>query len=883
MSDWLPEIRRRLAPAELDPAREAEIAQELAQHLDDRYAEMRALGSGEDEARQAALAELDDDARMRRDLLRSERRESTVPPTGDPGRPPFLQGLWQDVRYAGRMLRRNPGFTALAVLTLALGVGATTVVYAIIDHVLVRAVPYKDIDRLVRLYTTEAKNPSQRIMLSHQDVDDLRARATTLEAVGLYRSGRGMVLLEGEPERVSSGGAGADFFAAAGVGPVLGRGFVEADSVPGAPRVTILSHAAWQRRFGGDPDVVGRVIKTVDGPLEIVGVLESARMFAGSIEFWLPFSQTSMATMRHVRGLWVMGRLRDGATLAEARAEVQAIGTALAAEHPDTNAGTGLTITSMHEATVGHLREPLFTFLGAVGCILLIACINVAGLLIARGAARAKEMAVRVSLGAGRWRLVRQLVTESVVLAIIGGAAGTLLAWWTLASLVPLFPLLLPADRIAVDWRVMAVAIAAAGSTGLLFGILPALGLSRAATAGVLKDQSHTTSRWGRRLGAGLVTIEVALSLVLLGGAGLMVRTLVNLYAVDPGIDVAQVLAVRATPLLPVDAPAARSLEFYRALTERATAVPGVQSASAVSTPPLGGSTTFAMASVGAGRAPAGVSPRSALPGYFATMGIRLTAGRDFTWQDREGAPLAAIVNESAAARLWPAQSPIGRDLFYTGDAPGKAYTVIGVVTDVRHQALDQDVLNEVYHPLAQRPEPDVTVVARVADTAAVAPLLRASMTGLPERFVGALVTPFSDLLDRTTLQRRNRAVLLSVLGGLGVLLASVGVFGVTAFSVTQRTKEIGVRIALGADGPRVLRTIIGSQVTPIALGVVLGILCSWWATRVLTTYLFGVEPTDLVTFAAVAAIITTVGLTASYIPARRVLRLDPVAALRAE
>lgn len=885
MPDWLPEIRKRLAGAGLDPAREAEIAQELAQHLEDRYAEMRAEGFDAEEARRAALAELNDDARMRQELSHTEDAESTVPPAGDPGRPPFLRGLWQDVRYAARMLRCNPAFAALAIATLAVGVGATTVVYAIIDNVLVRPVPYKDIDRLVRIYTIDPKDPGRRTMLSYPDIEDIQRRMTTLEAVGIYRSGQGMVLLEGEPERVSAAGAGAGFFAAAGVTPVLGRGFTSDDGVSGAPRVTILSHGAWQRRFGGDPNIAGRTVRTVDGPLQIVGVLEPAKMFAGSVEFWVPFERGPMATMRHVRGLWVMARLREGVTFEEARAELRAIGAALAAENPDTNAGMGLTIESMHEATVGHFREPLYTLLGAVGCVLLIACINVAGLLVARGGARAKEIAIRTALGASRGRIVRQLLTESVVLALIGGAAGILLAWWAIAALVPLFPLLLPADRIAVDWRVMAVAIGAAGTTGVLFGMLPALGLSRTAAAGALKDQSHTTSRWGRRLGAGLVTIEVALSLVLLGGAGLMVRTLVNLYSVSPGIDVDQVLAVRVTPLLPAAAPPARSLEFYRALTERVAAVPGVQAASAASSPPLAGSVRFGMVSTGPDRPPLGVSPRSAMSGYFAAMGITLTAGRDFAPEDRDGAPLVAIVNDNAAARLWPGQSPLGQEFYYAGkEGPtGEPYRVIGVVSDVRHLALDHDVFPEVYHPLPQRPEPEVTVIARAANAAAVAPLLRVKMPDLPERVIAWRVTPFSDFLDQTTRERRNRTILLGVLGGLGVLLAGVGVFGVTAYTVNQRTKEIGVRIALGADGPRVLRTVVGSQVTPIALGVALGVLGSWWAMRALTVFLFGVQPTDVMTFAAVTAIIAAMGLVACYIPARRVLRVDPVTALRAE
>lgn len=884
MSEWLPEIRKRLGAAGLDPAREAEIAQELEQHLSDRYAEMRAAGADHDEAQRAALGELDEDARMRGELSRVERSESRLPPPGDPNRGSFFAGLWHDLRYATRMLRRNPGFTALAVVTLALGVGSTTVVYAIVDNVLIRPVPYKDIDRLVRIYTTEDKDPAKRVMLSFPDLDDIRARARTLEATGTYRSGPSVVLLEGDPERVTAAAVSEDFFATAGIRPALGRGFMTADTRPGAPRVVVLSHAAWQRRFGADAAVIGRGLRTVEGPLQVVGVLEPVPWYLSDTEFVLPYERPSFATMRDVRGLWVMGRLRPGVSREQAEVELRALGASLAAEHPGTNTGTGLTISSMHEATVGHFRTPLYTFLGAVGCFLLIACINVAGLLIARGAARAQEIAVRTALGAGRWRIVRQLVTESVVLALIGGAAGTLLAWWTIASLVPLFPLRLPADRISVDWRVMGVAIAASGLTGLLFGLLPALGLSRATASGVLKDQGRATSRWGRRLGAGLVTAEVALSLILLGGAGLMVRTLANLYAVDPGIDVDEVLAVRATPLLPANVPHARTLAFYRALADRVAAAPGVHSVSAVSTAPLMGATRYGGVTTAPGAKPVFIAPHSTLPGYFETMGIDMTAGRDFTWNDREGSPPVVIVNASAAAALWPGTNPIGNTLSYTRtDGPGLLYEVIGVVNDVRHEALDRDVLREIYHPLQQRPDSGITIVARTADPAAAAPIVASVIKDLPERVITSRVTPFADMLAGTTKERRNRAVLLSVLGLLGLLLASVGVFGVTAYSVSQRTREIGVRIALGATGMRVLRTVLGSQLIPIGLGVVVGIAGSWWATRTLSAFLFGVKPTDPTTFAAVALIISVVGLVACYIPARRVLRVDPVTALRAE
>jgi len=883
MDDWLPEIRKRLAGADLDPAREVEIAQELAQHLDDRYAEMRALGADEDVARSAALAELNDDARMQRELALAERLESTVLPAGDPGRPPFLRGVWQDVRYAARMLRRNPGFTTLAVLTLALGVGATTVVYAIIDNVLFRPVPYEHIDRLVRVFEIDPDQPGRLISASYPNLQDWRARSRSFDAMGVYRS-RSLILLDGEPERITAATVTPGFLDAAGAEPALGRSLSEADSISGARRVVMISHGAWLRRFGGDPNVVGRTVRTVDGPYEIVGVLAPIRMFAGSLDFWMPFEpSTAMKAFRGSRSLWVLARLRSGVTLEQARGEMDGIAAALAQEHPE-NRGWRVTVMPMQEYTVLGVRQPLYIFFAAVACILLIACANVAGLLVARGAARSGELAIRSFLGASRGRIVRQLVTESVVLAVAGGSLGALLAWWTIPQLVPLFPLDLPAERISVDVRVLAIAVAASCLTGMLFGIVPALGLSRAGSAGVLKSQGRATAGWGRRLGGGLIVAEVALSLVLLAGAGLMVRTLTALYAVDPGIDVAGRVALRATPLLPKEAAPARAQEFYRQLVERVAAMPGVHAAAAIDTPPFGGSILFSMAIPDGVKAPVGVSPRAVTPGYFDAMGIDLQAGRDISAADATTTGKVVVVDALAASQLWPGRNPLGRHLrFKQGEGASEPYEVIGVVADVRHVSLDGESWPGLYHPVTQRPAAHMTVVARAADPEAIGRQFPGALAGLPER---ALVRPpqlFAGLVDATIAERRNRAILLGVLAAMGVGLAALGVFCLTTYAVAQRTKEIGVRIALGADGPRVLRTIVGSQVTPIALGVGLGILGSWWATRVLSTYLFGVGPTDPVTFAAVAVIIAVVGPIACYIPARRVLRVDPVNALRAE
>jgi putative ABC transport system permease protein len=884
MSRWLPEIRRRLAGAGLDPAREAEIALELESHIDDRYREMRAQGVDDEEASRRALEEIREDVRMRADLAQVERHELPPAPLGDPRRRSPLADLMQDVRYALRSMRRNPGFAALAILTLALGVGATTVVYAIVDNMLLRPVPYDHIERLVRIFETnsDSERAGALYSASYPNLVDWQSRSRSFDAIGIYRS-RSLILIEGDPERVTCGTATRGFFEAAGAVPMLGRSFTAADSASGAQKVMILSRGAWLRRFGGDPNIIGRSVRTVDGSYEIIGVLGPARMLGAELELWTPFQVAPTTMKRDARVLFVVARLREGVTLDEARNEMNTIAGSLASDHAD-NRGWGVMVMPMQEWRVRGVSQPLYTFLGAVGCILLIACANVAGLLVARGAGRAGEIAIRSSLGARQWRIVRQLVTESVVLALAGGSAGALLAWMAIGALLPLFPVTLPQAWIAVDLRVLATAVTASGVTGVLFGLAPSLALSRSATAATLKDQARSTPRWGRRIGSGLIVIEVALSLVLLAGAGLLLRTLMKLNAVDPGIDDRGLVALRATPLVGADAPPERTREFYRQLVERVAAAPGVASAAAVSTPPFGGSTAITEAVSDVVATPTAVSPRAVVPRYFATMGITLRGGRDFDSGDTAAGSKVVIINETAASKLWPDQSPLGRALrFSIRGKTSDPYEVVGVVSDARHDGLDYEALAEIYQPLSQRPESDLTVVARAADPDALGRQFRALTTDLPER---ALVRPyqtFAAMIGGTLQQRRNRTLLLSILAALGMVLAAVGVFGLTAYGVTQRRKEIGVRMALGASSGRVLRTVVGSQLPPLGAGVLLGLAGSWWATRALRAFLFGIEPADAVSFSAAALLISLAALIACYLPARRAVRVDPVIALRTE
>jgi putative ABC transport system permease protein len=564
------------------------------------------------------------------------------------------------------------------------------------------------------------------------------------------------------------------------------------------------------------------------------------------------------------------------------------IAAALAEAHPQANAqsGTGVTLTPVPELATRSLREPLFMLLGAVACVLLIACVNVAGLQVARGAGRSQEIAVRAALGASRWRIVRQLLTESVVLAVAGGALGVLLAWGLSAALVPLLPVFLPGDIAAIDTRVAAIVLAASALTGLMFGAIPAFGTAGTGATQGLEASGRTTSGWGRKVGSGLVLVEMALALVLLAGAGLMVRTLAALYAVDPGFDPKPIVAWRVAPVLTGGDPetlAARRDIFFQTLLDAVRSTPGVQSAALVDTPPFLGTTVNVVAQPEGAASKVSIVPHTVTPGYFATMGIPILGGREFTPADSAGAPRALVVSATAAAALWPGRSAIGaRLLVPSGDLPSEPYEVVGVAGDVRHMNLERDILTEIYQPVAQQqPYSGLVVVARTDQPRGMAAAFGALVPRLPERVIAGTPQTFDELIATTTLQRRNRATLFAVLAGLGLLLAVVGIVGVTSHAVAQRTREIGIRMALGAQQGSVLRTIMGGLAIPGAGGIALGLLGAWAASRTVESFLFGVERTDPIAFAAAALLLAAAAVLACYVPARRAARVDPVSALR--
>jgi putative ABC transport system permease protein len=881
VSRWDDEIRRRLDGAGLDPGAESDVTRELAQHLDDCYAELCAAGLTSEEARRRTLEEIREDAAMRRDLEATKPRTSETLVLGDLPRRGWVPGVLQDLRYVARIFSVNPGFAAVAVLTIALGIGANTAIFSVIDSMLLKPLAYDPGGRLTRVFVTEesgSAGPSPNLAHftpSWPAFDGWRARTQALDRMAFW-SNRTLTLLDSSP--VESGVAvavTAGFFDLFDRAPVAGRGFADDDA---GQMVTVISHGCWQRRFGGDKGILGRAIRTLEGQYTVVGVLPADFPYLPRTDFWLPLAPSRVSV--NGWGGSMVARLRSGVTEAAAQVELLRVARALGT----VTSGENVAVESLHEWQVGFQRSTLLILMGAVGFILLLACANVASLLVARGAARSRELAIRAALGASRSRLVRQLLTEQLLLALLGGLAGAALARAALNALVPLLPVTVPTEmRPAVDLRVLAFTLAISCVTALVFGVFPALRLTRTASASTaaMKQCGAAAQGFGRRTGGVLVAIEIALATILLVGAGLMVRSLHNVLAVGTGFDAPHVLVVEASPVMTGEGQPGRSRHFYRELVGRIASLPSVEAVGAIDTLPFW---TTAHSSVDVdGQQPrrVGVSPRRILPGYFQAMGIPMKAGRDFKWADDEHAPCVAVVNQRAAREIWPGASPVGARV--RENEKGGWCEVVGVVADVRHQSLERDVLAEVYLSALQSDGLELNVIARAPHPASLVALTRARLAGLPEPTLVGRVTPFGALIDRSVELRQRRATLLSLLGGVGVLLASVGIFGTTGYAVARRTSEIGIRMALGADSRRVLRSVMGGVAPAILGGIVLGLAGSWALTRVLAQQLYQVAATDPATLAEVAAVVASVATLASYLPARRALKVDPLIALRTE
>ncbi len=807
-----------------------------------------------------------------------------------------MDTLLQDLRYALRTLSKSRGFTAVAVLSLALGIGVNTAVFSVVNTFLFRPLPMSDPERVVMLFTTQERQGIDGAPFSVADLEDVRAQSTTLEDVAAVARG-GFNLAGGdEPERVAGAWITRNLFPLTGERPLLGRNFLAEEDRPGGEPVVILGHGLWQRRFGGRADVLGRAVLVSGRPRVVVGVMGPNFKFPETEELWVPM-QADPAEARSERYLLAMGKLRPGATVEAADAELAGIARRAEAASPVSNAGWSFGAKSWREEWVDEeLRLSLFLMLGAVGFVLLIACANVANLLLARAAGREREIAMRAALGAGRRRIVRQLLTESLLVALAGGALGTLIAVWWIDWAMSRIP-----EELAywivfrVDGRVLAYTLALSAATGVAFGLLPALRASRTDLVGSLKDgiRAGDGGPGRNRLRGVLAAGEVALALVLLVGAGLMVRSFLAATRADVGVDTEHVLTLRTSLTGSRYEGAQARVAAFERIAARVEGLPGVRaSAWSLGVPgsDAGGVGTTVVAE-GQPRAPGeemAVRYLAATPGVFRAFGAPLLAGRDFTAAEAaDSTSTSVILGRSVAARLWPGLDPLGKRVQLVVGERTPWLTVVGIAPDLRYEEPgdgDPQAALHAYLPYARAAFGMMTLVVRTAsDPAAIAPAVRREVRA---------VDPALPVWDVRTMRETqayaswNRRLMGEIFGSFGVLalvLATLGVYGVMAYAVSQRTREIGIRMALGAQAADVLRMVVGRGALIAAGGVAVGLLGAFGVSRVMRGILFGVRPGDPVTFGAVAALLLATALLASWLPARRAARVDPMTALRAD
>jgi predicted permease len=805
----------------------------------------------------------------------------------------MIDAIRQDLTYAVRRLRQAPGFALVAVATLALGIGATSAIFSIVNAVLLRPLPFPEPERLVRVAQTWKGQPAVHSPQNFLDVETQSTAFSGLAAIdtnGVTLTGRGA------PVRLEEADVSASFFDVLRVRPLHGRGFVAGENEPGRNRVAVLGYPMWRDRFGSDPGVVGRTITLDRQPYTVVGVAPPELAYPEGTQLWTPleYDQRFRSNSRGAWYLTVVGRLREGATVDGARREVSTIADRLARAYPADDEGVGGTVIPLLDATVGESRRALLVLLGAVGLVLLVACVNVANLLLARIAARETELAVRAALGAGRGRLVRQLLTESLLLAGLGGIAGLFLAALIVDGLLALQPQGVPRlAEVSVNRTVVAFAAALSLLATVLAGAFPALQTSRLTTAQSLRQGSRGILRGGRGgLRGSLVVGQIALAMVLLAGSALLLRSFARLRGVDPGFRTESALAFRVSLPETTYSDDARLLSFHDELERRLGALPGVRSVGGVTGLPLGGSHFNISFTVdGRPEVPPAQQPsmevRVATPGYFRTIGIPLRRGRSFTESDGPEAPQVVVLSESAVRRYFPGEEPIGRTIrLGLGRGRGRKAggEVVGVVGDVKEVGLGVDSPPEIYVPYAQFPLQSIDVVLRTdVEPRSLAAVAERVVHGLDAELPLARLATLDEVLARSVSEPRFYAVLLGSFAGTALFLAALGLFGVMAYAVAQRTRELAVRIALGARREELLRMVLREALLLGAVGVAVGLAGALLLSRVIASMLFSLSPRDPATLGGVAVLLLATALLASYVPARRATRVDPVIALRSE
>jgi putative ABC transport system permease protein len=796
----------------------------------------------------------------------------------------------KDIRYGTRMLARNPAFTIVAVIALALGIGANAAIFSVVNAVLLRPLPFAEPDRLMML--RETKLPQfPEFSVSPANFIDWQKQNTVFERMAAVQNAAYNLIGVGEPERLQGLRVSDGFFAMLGAKPAMGRDFLSEEDQPGHNQVVIISHGLWQRRFGGDPNILNQAITLNGQSYTVIGIMPSDFRFGRAADLWTPTAFTADQAQAHgAHYVSVIGRLKPHVTVEQARAEMIAIAARLAEQYPDQLAGWSVKVEPMLDYTVRSIKLALYVLLGAVGFVLLIACANVANLLLARAASRQKEIAVRTALGASRWRIVRQLMTESVLLAIVGGAIGLLLAVWGKDILLSLAPEDLPRVRDAsLDRWVLMFTAGITLLTGLFFGLVPALQASKPNLNETLKDAGRGSTEGGHRhlIRSLLVVFEVAIALVLLVGAGLLMKSFLRLQNVNPGFNPDNALTAKiALPGKKYKEPDQQTA-FYNQLLEKVSQLPGVTAAGASVVLPLDDDFVLGFEIEGRPPQPAdqdqSTNYYAVTPGYFNAMGIPLRQGRLFDEHDRKDATRVIIINEAMARQLFPDENPIGKRIHVTMGE--KLYReVVGVVGDVKQYGLDQKTPFETYEPFAQEPFSSMSLVVRATgDPATLSNAIRSEVLSIDKDQPVSSIKPLAELVRSSIAQQRFAMLLLGVFAGVAMLLAVVGIYGVMSYSVTQRTHEIGIRMALGASPSNVLRLVVGHGLLLTLIGVALGLGVALLVTKVMASLLFGVSATDLMTFAIFSAALTFVALVACLVPARRALKVDPMIALRYE
>jgi len=869
---------------------ECELDEELSYHIEQQTEQNIRLGMSPEDARHAARK-----AFGGVELAKERSRDAHGVR--------WLEETSQDLRYGARMLVKNPGFTLVAALTLALGIGANSAIFSVVNGVLFKSLPYPDDDRLV--VVTEETQAAPGLPVAYPDYLDWKVRQPVFENLAAHMVVGGILTGGGEPERVFGRRVSANFFATLGVIPQLGRAFTEAEDRTGGDRVVIISHALWRRRYGENPQLIGQSIEYNNEPLTVVGVTPASFDFYGQTnannDFFMPLGQLSDEDYMQKRdihpGITVLGRMKPGIRLNRARAEMQALAARIAAEHPETNAGVGVALRPLLDDYVGDARLSLLLTLAAVSLVLLIACANVANLLLARASARRHEIALRMTVGASRGRIIRQLLTESLLLAFGGGAAGLLLSVWGVDLLTKYASDSLPRlEDVNVDWRALSFTLLTTLLTGIIFGLAPALQTARSDGLASLKEGARSGASGGRRLREAIVIVELALSLLLLIGAGLLLRSYHRLTQVDPGFDPRNILTLRLR--LP-DAryrEQAQVIGFLRQILPRLSSLPGLDSACLTTGIPLGRGDEDTFLIEGQPPLSKELTPRALTQfvsaDYHRTFGIALLVGRYFTPQDNADAPPVAIIDEDLARKHFPGLSyneTLGRRLRLSGE--GEPWReIVGVVRHIRHSSLDEPRQSvEAYGPFEQMQSRELTQIGRAMDVAvkstteprklleAIRKEVQALDRGLPLSHVRTM----EESISLSVAARRFNLALIWVFAAVALALGAVGIYGVMSYAVAQRTREIGVRVALGAQGHNVLRLVIGQGMKLALIGLAFGLAASIALTRALQTLLFGVSATDPLTFFATALLLALVALVACYLPARRAMKVDPIAALR--